>query len=94
MLTTAQLDAMPPGTIFATGELRDEPGGLFMVKSGRILRWVACRGKGIPDWAIYCHFANEHTAESVARVGDKVNLEAHIKLCVPCDDEAFERYRY
>jgi len=93
-LTTAMLDAMPPGTIFATGELRDEPGGLFMARTGRMLRWVAVSGEGMPDWTIYCHFADEYSVERVRREGDKVHTNEYIKLCVPCDEGAFERYRF
>lgn len=93
MLTTQMLNDMPPGTIFATGELPDTPDGLFMARTGRMLRWVAVRGDGIPDWTIYCHF-NEYDSEWVKANGDKVFHEAHIKKCVPCDEGAFAMYRY
>jgi len=92
MLTLNQLKAMPPHTVFATGFLLDTPEGLFMASTERMLRWVAIRGE-IHDWAVYCHFA-ENSIEDVKKVGDKVGLESHIKKCVPCDDEAFEMYRY
>ena len=92
MLTVEQLKAMPKETMFATGELLDNPEGLWMSRTGRNLRWVAVRGE-IYDWTIYCHFA-EHTAEWIRSNGDKVFDEVHIKRCVPCDEEAFKLYRY
>lgn len=93
MLTTKMLDDMPPGTIFATGEMLDNEDGLFMANTGKMLRWVAVRGSGIPDWTIYCHLA-EHDIEWIKRHGDKVCDERHIKKCVECDEAAFKMFRY
>ena len=92
MLTRDMLAAMPADTIFATGVLIDDENGLFMTGSGKELRWCAVRG-GIDDWAIYCHFA-DNDEEWIRRHGDKVHDERNIKRCVPCNDRAFERYRY
>lgn len=92
MLTLEALKAMEPETIFASGTTIDGPEGLNMARTGKLLRWVAIRG-GIHDWAIYAHFA-DLPAEEVARIGDKVSTESHIKRLVPCDDAAFEMYRY
>ena len=91
MLTLQDLKDMKPG-IFATGTCNDNPDGLFMANTNRQLRWVAVRG-GIHDWAIYAHFA-DNNEEWIMRHGDKVCSERNIKMCVPCDDEAFEMYRY
>lgn len=93
MLDKRMLDDMPPGTIFATGEMRDEPGGLHMAGTKEMLRWIAKRGHGHGDWCIYCHFVGR-PIEWIAAHGDKVNEEEHIRKLVPCDDEAFRRYRY
>lgn len=41
---------------------------------GRLLRVVAKEGH-VNDWAAYCHYADEHDAESVARHGDKLFLD-------------------
>lgn len=78
--------------MFATGELYDNPDGLFMAGTGRLLRWVAVTGQ-IGDWCVYCHFA-EHNEMWIAAHGDKVGMKQHIQRCVPCDEEAFARYRY
>lgn len=91
MLTLKQLKDMPPGTIFSSGTSFDLPGGLFMSNSGKELRWVAERGE-IHDWTIYCHFSF-HDNEWIRRYGDKVYSESHIKMCVPCDNEAYKMYR-
>ena len=86
MLTKEMLEVMPNGTIFATGVtltriLYEEP-----------VRWVAVRG-GIADWAIYYH-KEEMTCEYVRDYGDKCFTEDIIKYLVPCDDNAFQAYRY
>lgn len=92
MLTLQQLKDMKPDTVFATGLAIDEPNGLFMAHTGKELRWVATRG-GIHDWTIYCHFSDK-SEEWIKRQGDKVHDEKHIKMLVPCDDEAFKMYRF
>ena len=92
MVTLEQLKAMKPNAIFATGTANDDPEGLFMANTNRLLRWVAVRG-GIWDWAIYCHFA-DRDEEWIKRHGDKVHDEKHIRKLVPCDDEAFTMYRF
>ena len=92
MLTLGKLKVMTPNTLFAEGTANDDPNGLFMANTNRLLRWVAVRGE-IHNWCIYCHFA-EHDSEWIKRHGDKVIDGKYIKKLVPCDDEAFKMYRY
>lgn len=92
MLTLQSLKDMPQHSIFATGIAEDNEEGLFLMGTGKPLRWVAVRG-GIHDWAIYAHHAYMEE-EAVARIGDKVHDERNIKKLVPCDDEAFAMYRH
>lgn len=94
MLTLTDLKEMEKGTIFATGEIENSPEGLYMINKyqGKKLLWIAKRG-GIEDWAIYTHWA-ENGMQFVIENGDKVKGEWNIKKLVPCDQEAFERYRY
>lgn len=92
MLILEDLKNIKPRTIIAKGEVLDSPIGINMTNSGKMLRWVAVRG-GIYDWAIYCHFADKNY-EWILRFGDKVNIKETIKRLVPCDIEAFEKYRY
>lgn len=92
MLTLELLKEMAPHKVFATGLATDKEGSLFMTGSGEQLMWVAERGS-YHDWAIYCHYSF-HGEEWIRRHGDKVCRESHIKLLVPCDDEAFKMYRY
>ncbi len=92
MLTLEKLKELPKHTIFATGTFMDNDLGLFMANTGKELRWVAVTGE-IADWCIYCHFA-DHDVEWIKRRGDKVCMESNIKMCMPCDDDAFKRYRY
>lgn len=92
ILTLQMLKEMEPNKIFRTGTSNDSPEGLFMANTNRQLKWVAVRG-GIYDWAIYCHFADKDI-EWIKQYGDKVYNEDHIKKLVPCDEEAFEMYRF
>ncbi len=91
-LTLKELKEMMPDTIFARGTVSDNPVGVNMTNSGRLLRWAAVRG-GIHDWAIYCHWAEKSYAW-IKSYGDKVTSEANIQKLVPCDDESFKMYRY
>ena len=92
MLDLQMLKAMPNNTIFATGTAMDVSDGLFMANTGKELRWVAVSGRGYHDWAIYCHFT-ERGIEWIRDSGDKVHGEKHIKMLVPCDNEAYAMYR-
>ncbi len=92
MLTLQQLKEMKSGTIFLNGMSIDSPDGINMDRSGKMLHWVAVRG-GIHDWAIYCGLA-DWSMDLVASNGNKVHNEETIKRLVPCDEEAFEMYRY
>lgn len=57
-LQVDDLKKMPSGTIFAKGELPDSSDGINMNSTGRMLRWIAKRGDGYWDWAIYCWWAD------------------------------------
>ena len=92
MLTKKILEEMPAGTIFARGWASDDEWGINMTRSHKCLRWIAKRGDGAPDWAIYCHFA-ENDDTYVEQCGDKVHRESHIRKLVECDDEALKWYR-
>ena len=91
LLTLQDLKEMQPGA-FSRGETTDNPEGCNITNSGRKLRWVAVRGD-IHDWAIYI-FTADRDYEWIKRSGDKVYTENNIRKLVPCDDEAFNQYRY
>lgn len=92
MLTLKDLQEIPPQTVIATGVTIDNPSGINMSNSDKILRWVAVRG-GMPDWAIYIYF-DYQSVDWVRLFGDKVTSKENIKRLVPCNDEAFKQYRY
>jgi len=92
ILTLQALKDMAPDTIFATGVTTDDENGINITSSGEALRWVAVRG-GIHDWTIYAHYSS-WSEEAIRQNGDKVYSEDHIKKLVPCDDEAFNMYRF
>ena len=87
MLDKKMLEDMPPHTIFATGEIQDD-----RLVRDIPLRWIAIRG-GIYDWAIYYHHSNM-SLDTIAQSGDKCFTKEVIKELVPCDDEAYELYRF
>jgi len=92
-LTTYALELLKGGATIATGTAPDTPEGINMANSGMMLRWVATRGKGAPDWAIYCHLSH-HGEQWIKDHGNKVRNEETIKRLVPCTDRAFKSYRY
>ena len=92
MLILQELKDMKPFSIFASGETTDNSSGINMSNSGRTLKWVACRG-GIHDWAIYVG-TDSQSDEDIQDYGDKVTSEYNIKKLVPCDNDAFQMYRY
>ena len=87
MLTLQNLKDMQSG-IFASGTIEDNPNGI----SSESVSWVAVRG-GIHDWAIYYSSADKNF-DWIQKFGDKLYEEKLIKKLVPCDDEAFNMYRY
>jgi len=86
MLTVEILKNMTSGQIIGTGT------GTYPELHSRPVRWVAVRGRGFWDWAIYYHLEN-NSVEFVRQQGDKCQTESVIKRLVPCDDEAYEMYR-
>lgn len=91
MMDLEQFSKIEDGAIFASGELPDEPGGLNMTNSGKMLRWIAKKGYG-NDWAIYCYW-NTVSDETITAHGQKVSNNEHIQKCVPCTIEMMKRYR-
>lgn len=93
VLTVEALEAMEPGTVFAEGVIENSPAGLYMSNEniGKKLLWVAKRGMGIPDWAIYTHW-EERGREFVLQQGDKV-MRDNAKKLVRCTDAALNMYR-
>jgi len=92
MLDLETLQTIPKGTIFAKGETTDDQNGINMTRSGKQLKWIAKKGYGYDDWAIYAHWAtmSDHFVETQ---GDKVTSEQNIKKLVPCSDEVYSKYR-
>lgn len=92
-LTVDHLRNMPAQSIFASGVICDNAEGCNMTNSGRYLRWVAVKGDGSTDWAIYVHWTGEHNDEWIARNGQKVLSFCNIEGMVKCTLEAREKYR-
>ena len=80
MLTIEQLKKMKPG-IFAFG-----------IDLNRDIKWVATRGN-IYDWAIYLGRIEDNN-EYIKKFGNKIYDESFIKELVPCNDEAWNMYRF
>lgn len=82
---------MKPGTIFKFGT-----GMAF----GRTFNFVAKRGD-IHDWAIYTTLNSQPIVDmwvadeqGIAAYGLKLGDKKLIRELMPCDDEAFEMYRF
>jgi len=90
-LTIERLLEMAPHETIASGEIIDNPEGINMTNSGKLLKWIAKRG-GIHDWAIYCHWAY-HDWLFIEDQGDKVTSDTNILKLVPATDEALAMYR-
>lgn len=96
MLKLHELEDMEPYTIFASGITIDNASGINMANSDEKLKWVACRGQ-IHDWCIYCLVDDSCEVFSDGYVhdyGEKITSEHNIKKLVPCEDDAFDMYRY
>lgn len=87
MLDVQMLKAMPDGCIFATGE-----GLIPELHSQKEVRWIAKRGDGAWDWAIYYHLINK-SVSFIEQQGDKVFTDSTIKKLIPCDEESLKIYR-
>ncbi len=87
MLTVDTLKRIDPG-IFAKGIIKD-----VRLHRDFELKWVAVRGSGIHDWAIYYH-KSEMSDLYVSKSGDKCFTKEVIRELVPCDNEAFAMYRF
>lgn len=86
-LTLEQLKIMESGAIIGHG-IADEP-SLYE----KPVKWVAVRGNGYPDWALYYNHPNI-PLELVISNGDKAFTPNAIRKLVPCTDEAFKMYRF
>lgn len=94
-LTVEQLKAIAPDGCFAQGTATNCPAGIYMSmqREGELLMWIAVRGTGHHDWAIYINWASDGW-DSVLTKGEKVTSKANIQKLVDCDDEALALYRY
>ena len=85
LLTRKNLDDMKPGTVFATGEGKNETG----VK----IKWVAVRGD-TSDWKIYYTTAFEKDNDWIKKWGFKVHSMVVAEKLVPFDQTARDQYRH
>lgn len=101
-LTIQDLKEIPAGKIFLTGIDTDG-----IVQRGITVRWIAKKGMGWDDWAIYWleinaemqkkhiqHIDVEFQDEIIAGYGHKLRQIPQIRKLVPCDIEVLEKYRW
>lgn len=91
-MTKQEFDKIENGEIFAFGEIENSPNGIFMTRSGGMLKWAAVKGFG-NDWCIYTDWSY-NSFDRIKQNGQKVFDEYNIKKCVSCDDEVMKLYRY
>lgn len=94
-LTIEKLESIRNGEIIAQGVVSNSPKGVFITQEykGRELLWVAKKGHGYNDWAIYIHWA-DYGLDYVLTNGDKVMNPSNIQKLVPCSKEVLAKYRY
>lgn len=91
-LTKETIEQALPNSIIYKGETTDDENGLNMTGSGKVLKFVVCRG-GIADWCIYTHFS-DRTFEQIAHLGDKPHSREQIANIVEFDNEVWTMYRH
>lgn len=94
-LTAATLKMMADDHIIDASETTNSMEGVFMSGDyvGEKISWIAKRGSGNADWAIYVGWTHR-TVEWIMMYGQKVKDPANIRKLVPCDDEALALYRF
>lgn len=92
MLVDKIFDDFPNGQIFAKGEIEDNPLGVNMSNSDKMLKWIAKKGYA-DDWCIYVHWS-ESGFDFVESNGDKVISKDNIQRLIPCTENVFKKYRY
>jgi hypothetical protein len=87
LLTLNVLKSIPAGRIFhvVITQLQYE-------LPGQMAKFVAVKGAGLNDWAIYFGRGDDAT-EHVRRHGNKVSTTEFIQHICPCDQEALNLYR-
>ena len=95
MITIKYLKQLKPHTIFAKGKTIDNPSGINVANTDKVIKWVAVRG-GIHDWAIFTDnpYTPQETFNDVKAWGDKLHNETFIRKLVPCDNKTFALYNH
>ena len=86
LLNFTTLKEMAPGKVFAEGQVKDAR--IYNTE----IRWLAKRGEGYHDWAIYYHTPDKSLIY-IEQYGDKIFTADMIRELVPCTDEAYALYR-
>jgi len=90
MMTIERLSEFKQGQIFRQGRLPDNPKGLNMANTGKMLKFVAVKQHG-DCWTVFTHY-NTMSTDNILKHGDTVIREDNIRRCVPCTDEVFKNY--
>lgn len=90
MITKEYLEKIEPQTIFQQGIFFDDSYGIKL-HTPNLIKWVAVKGGGYHDWAIYADHAYMD-AEEVARKGIKIN-KFYAGQLVNGTEEAHAYYR-
>ena len=94
MLSVRKLEQMNDWEIFATGTFTDNEYGVLVWNSGYKMDWVAVRGRGYHDWAIY--YAPQFKGWGTQRIsdeGDKLTSLSDAARLVHCDEDSLKLYR-
>lgn len=91
-LTMEMLENAEPNSILFKGEIEDSPDGFHINRTGKMLKYVVCRG-GVADWTIYAEDCyRDMSYEEVKRVGHKIMIE-NAKKVIEAEEEVWNRWR-
>ena len=92
IITIEMLNNSVDDQILAKGECFDNPEGLNMTTSNKMLRWVAKRGM-INDWAVYTQWAYQDW-DFILSQGDKVQDKKNLQNILSFSEEVYKQYRH
>lgn len=92
-ISLEQLKSLPATKIFRYGVIDNEKLDDPNFPTNVHVRFVAKKGNGHNDWAIYLSYAVSKN-DDIAKYGIKVTRPLEIQMLCPCTKQAYEKYRF
>ena len=98
MVTIEILKSYPDTQIFRRGEFNssDFPDLFLPIQinaNNNLISWIAKKGSGYDDWAIYYHYS-DIPEKLIISNGIKIKSIPIIRKLVPCTPEVLNKYRF